>query len=101
MSLLTDAIEAAEARKTAAFGETDHATIELPEAFHRRAIFSGYDLDDNEMLEVSERAGYYMSRIAANSDLPLHTVCATTWIDGMLVGLMIAKLSESHGDPIP
>ena len=101
MSLLTDAIEAAEARKNAAFGEADHASIELPESFHRRAIFSGYDLDDDELTEVAERAGYYMARIAANGDLPLHTICSTTWIDGLLVGIMIDKLSGEHGDPLP
>lgn len=96
MGLLTDAVEASEARKAALFGEADSASVEIPDAFQKRAIWSGFDIDQDELDEMAERAGLYMARLAANSDMPLHKVFSTCWVDALLLGMLVNSLQKNR-----
>lgn len=94
MTTLTDAMQAAEDRKTAALGEAEDDTVTLPSEFQRRAVFSGFDLDEEELKEVAARAGSYMAKLAAMSDMPLSQVFATCWTDAFLTGLMVNSVTK-------
>lgn len=91
MSVLEDAARAAEARKAAAIGETINAEIKSPTHLQRAAVFSGFDLDIQELDETAERAGYWFAQLAASGDLALRDVFSTCWVDALLVGIMIGK----------
>ncbi len=94
MSILTDAIEAAEARKTAVLGEATEPAYQIADDFQRAAILGGFDLNMDELNEVAARAGLYFAQFIAGSDIPLKQNCSLTWMDGFLVGLMVTQVAK-------
>lgn len=94
-------MDAADQRKNAALGEPENPnTISIPTQEQRRAIFSGFDLDEDELTDVAERAGSYMANVASSGSMTLPQTFATCWIDALLVGMMVAQVAHSHGDTV-
>lgn len=93
MSNLTDAYEAAEARKEAALGAD--SMVSMPGDLQRRAVFLGFDIDHDELTEVVERVGYFFARLSASTDfIPLNKVMGSAWVDGFLIGLLLGKSTD-------
>lgn len=85
MSHLREAIEAAEERKQAAFG--DAVGIAAGE-FEGRAIFSGFDIDHDELNEIAIRAGQVFHSASFNGETGPRLLLSSAWTEGFLVGLM-------------
>lgn len=91
-SRLTRAIEAAEARKTAAFGDV----VGVVEGQQQgRAVFSGFDIDFEQLTEVSNMAAMNFSGLA--SGIALGPLFSMAWTDGFLIGLLAASLPTTEG----
>lgn len=103
VSRLEDAAEAAEARKLAALGDDTVGVLTADEQ-QSRAVFSGFDLDFEELNATSARAGTFFAEMVANTEMSLRTIFTLAWTDAFLLGLMVASLpptpSESD-DPAP
>ena len=103
MTVITDAIEAANARKLAA-GVPELAPGE-PNRLHfsedemdDRAVFSGFDLNYNELVRVVEAAGTFFT-MQACGEHPLIPLFRASWADGFLVGLMVRNNVAPHHEP--
>jgi hypothetical protein len=90
MTSIEKAVEAAEQRKSAIFGsEDDSPRLETGTKDGERAVYSGFDINVDELHEVAGRAGLLFARHADYSGLvPLFEGC---WADGFLVGLLAAR----------
>lgn len=97
MSTLTDAIVAADERKSAAIGDAEGPVVYTGGDFSERAIFSGFDIDHDELIDVSRRAASLFANQAMN--LPLLHVFMCCWVDALLVGCMIGSRSLSSPTP--
>ena len=87
MTRLEQALQAAEERKDASLGSEAHG-LTMGDDFQQRAVFSGFDLDFAELVEVQERVGLYFCRIAPF--VGLRFLFSSAWVDGLLVGLMLS-----------
>lgn len=94
-SILEQAFADAEARKNAAVGERSGAEAVQPTKLQRRAVFSGFDIDGEELDNMIERCGYFFAGFASSAPVPLHEAFATCWADALLLGMMIGKISKS------
>lgn len=98
MSGLEEAIAAAEARKEAALGIQPGAPARFGVTASEeldRAVFSGFDLDYEELTVTALRAArIYHGQAATMPLLPLFISC---WCDGILVGLMAASRAGGEG----
>lgn len=93
---LEEAIKAAEARKSASLNTEQVGLVFSDNDFQDRAVFSGFDLNHADLVETSNRIGWYFTQMASNIGLrPLFTAA---WTDGLLVGLLAASLPP---DPEP
>lgn len=92
MSNLEDACEAATQRKQAAIGE--NASLRHPTEFMARAVFSGFDIDHDELNAIARRVSYFFAALTIE-DMAVHEATASSWIDGFLVGLMLGSQSEN------
>ena len=94
MRSIADAVGAAEDRKTAVFGDGDDDTprVSVADEFGEAAIYGGFDLDMDEMRDISLRAASLYTTMAATQGLiPMFQGC---FCDGVLTGLMLG-LQES------
>lgn len=99
MSVLGDAIDAANARKSAGLGEGGiSGELHLTDDADGRAIISGFDVDYEELIRVMEMAGAFFTQKACMEEplVPLFRAC---WIDAFLVGLMVHKTVAPHHEP--
>lgn len=81
---LAQAVELAEARKQASAGG-GKGVIYTQE----RLVFSGFDIDYDELCEIAQRVGRLFHSAAGG--MGLQPLFISTWVDGLLVGLMFAK----------
>lgn len=103
MSVLSNAIKAAEARKEAiGLSEFHGGTIQFSKGEQEdRSAFSGFDIDYDELVEVVETAGSFFT-MQACGELPLIPLFRACWADAFLVGLMVSKsVAPHHGPPDP
>lgn len=101
MSNLKRAIVRAEERKNSAFPE---GTVGLQTGeFESRAIFGGFDIDHDELNNVSSMAGSLFHTASLQGDLGLRPLFSAAWTEGFLVGLMLGSLppTESVGMDAP
>jgi hypothetical protein len=98
MSVLTNAIEAANERKLAV-GLPDDGTLKFTESTTEdRMVFGGFDLDYDEVAKAVEAAGSFFTMQACGEHplIPLFRAC---WADGLLTGLMVPNNVAPHHDP--
>lgn len=97
MISLNEAVKATSARKD--------AVLQLPEGaagvtfssgeFQDHAMFSGFDIDTDELARIATEMGSFLTGLSRNVGLlPLFVSC---WCDGLLTGLFAAKQLEKHG----
>lgn len=91
MTRLTDAVDAVEARKESALG-TDQSGLVTGDNGQSRAIFSGFDIDFDELTEMTERVAIYYNAAVQEGMMGIRPLFSSAYIEGMLVGLMLAKL---------
>lgn len=91
-SKLHRAINAAEARKQAAFGDVEGIVEGFQEG---RAVFSGFDIDFNQLTEIANAVGLNFSGLA--SGIALGPLFSMAWTDGFLIGLLAASLPTTEG----
>lgn len=98
MTVLGDAIDAANARKAAGLSDAQVDDLTPADELEGRAMISGFDLDYTEFCQVIESAGTFFMGKACISDplMPLFRAC---WVDGFMVGLMVHKSVAPHHDP--
>ena len=103
MGKLMDAMQAAEDRKAAVFGDPDGPSIVSAEdGIQERAMFYGFDLDYDELKSVVDRVTWFYGRQVYL--LPVPRLIVSAWVDGLLAGLFTAVLSSPHkpaGDDTP
>lgn len=92
-TILRRAIEASEARKTAIFGGENEVTLQVGDSMQERALYSGYDIDIEELDAVADRFALTFSNMAAV--VALGPLFKSAWCEGLLVGLMIASLPQA------
>lgn len=92
MSRLEAAIQAAEDRKTASLGDDASGLVFSSTEMQDRAVFGGFDLDYDELLDTATRVGNYFTGMA--SGVGLHALFLACWLDGMLTGLLAASLRD-------
>jgi hypothetical protein len=98
MSVLTEAIQTANARKTAGLPvEAEPGSLIYGENQDGRLVFSGFDIDYDELLTVIANAGSFFTQQACTNEplIPLFRAC---WTDAFLVGLMAGKSVAPHHD---
>lgn len=91
MGTLAEAIEAAEQRKEAVLGEEAVGLpgIAFTNESETRALLSGWDIDFEEFVEISQRAGMFFAKCALVASTP--ETCRAAWTDGFLIGLLLAS----------
>lgn len=95
MSSLKRAMEAAQQRKTAGIGDGEGIVMAESE-LQDRAIFSGFDIEYEELVATSVAVAEMYSRAAYNLGIgPLFT---SAWCDGLLTGLLLASLPPTTSD---
>lgn len=94
MTLLTEAIGAAEARKVAAFGDGVSGLVG-DDPLQSRAIFSGFDLDHDELTEMANRVGIYFNAALLDGMMGPRPLFSAAWTDGFLIGLLLASSLEA------
>jgi hypothetical protein len=96
MRNIARALEAAELRKQA-------AGVEAPSGTHLkftsgedmdRAIFSGFDIEYDELLQAVDNASWFFVQAALSTGLS--TLFKACWSDGLLTGLMLAQQVAPH-----
>lgn len=90
MISLADATQAADARKQAAHN-MEIGFVFSGEA-QDRAIFSGLDVDYDELAEFATRAGRMFC--AYSPEVPLRPLFVAAWVEGLLVGLLAQQLAR-------
>lgn len=95
MTLLTEAIEAAEARKVAALGDDVSGLAVGDSSLQSRAIFSGFDLDHDELTEMANRVGIYFNAALLEGMMGPRPLFSAAWTDGFLIGLLLASSLEA------
>lgn len=96
MTVLGDAIEAANARKAAIGLPESHSQIVFSESqSDDRAVFSGFDIDYDELVNVVETAGAFFT-MQACGEHPLIPLFRAAWSDGFLTGLMVRNNVAPH-----
>lgn len=92
MTRLEGAIDAAEQRKEAAFPE---GTIGVAFGeFESRAIFSGFDVDHDELNRYASLAGnVFYAALSQGNIAPRHAFAAA-WTEGFLIGLMFTRETD-------
>lgn len=98
MSILGEAIEAANARKSARLNDPEVGELYFTDDSAGRAIISGFDIDYDEMVHVIQQAGEFFTRSACQES-PLIPLFRASWMDGFMVGLMVRKSVAPHHDP--
>ena len=93
MNRLETAIHAAEARKSAIFGEPEGIEINFSTEEQSRAVFSGFDIDYDDLRPIAERAGRFHAEMALRVNLSHSHEAA--WTEGLLVGLLAASLPHT------
>ena len=92
MSRLEDALEAAEQRKEAAFPE---GTIGVASGeFESRAIFSGFDVDHDELNRFATLAGNVFYAALMQGDIAPRHAFSAAWTEGFLIGLMFTRETD-------
>lgn len=94
MTRLTEAMETAEARKVAAFGD-DASGLVGDDPLQSRAIFSGFDLDHDELTEMANRVGVYFNAALLDGMMGPRPLFSAAWTDGFLIGLLLASSLEA------
>ena len=97
MIALEQAVIAAEERKVAVFGECEPG-LEMGGEQHMRRLFSGFDIDPDELMRIVEHVQTFFH--ASGAVLPAPFLYGSAWCDGILVGLLLAHLQaqESRRD---
>lgn len=96
-SLMARAIDAAERRKVAGLGlDEPNENLTWADDLGARAIFSGFDIDYDDLHEASQNIGAYFAIHARLSPHFQHLIFAAAWTDGVLMGLYIAKLQAEE-----
>lgn len=95
MSALQRAMLAAQGRKMAGFGNQVGMVIADSEQ-QDRAIFSGFDLDYDELVATSTSVAEAYTQAAFN--LGLGPLFISAWCDGLLTGLLLASLPPTASD---
>lgn len=95
MTKLEAAIEAAEARKAAALGDESVGFVTGDNA-QSRAIFSGFDLDHDELTELASRIAVYYHASVHEGMMGIRPLFSSAWIEGLLVGLMVNTLPDAQ-----
>jgi hypothetical protein len=100
MTVIGDAIEAANSRKLAAGipDTTDEGLVFTQGQFTDRAVFSGFDIDYDELVSVIETVGAFFTTQACGAH-PLIPLFRAAWTDGFLTGLMVKQNVAPHHDP--
>lgn len=106
MSVLEGAIDAANERKKAVglpeYDPSGAGILTYAEtSMDDRAVFSGFDIDYDDLVKYSNIASCVFAQQACNEHplLPLFRAC---WVDGLLIGLMVrANVAPHHEAPGP
>lgn len=93
MISLSKAIDQAEDRKVAVMGESPGLHFS-PSEEHDRLVFSGLDIDYDELQQVGLSVSRYFHGQSAG--VPLLPLFAAAWVDGLLIGLLAAQQKESN-----
>lgn len=93
MSRLTAAMEAVEARKNASFGK-DASGLVVGSVFQDRAVFSGFDIDYDELVTTSNLVAQHFNAAAGSGMVAIYQLFFACWVDGLLTGLLAASLDE-------
>ena len=96
MTVLEAAIQAAEDRKRAALGERA-GLVAADDPVQARAIFSGFDLDHDELTATANRLSAYFNAHYLDGMTGIRALFAAAWTEGVLVGLMVAQQREDDG----
>jgi hypothetical protein len=87
---LEDALEALNARKTSASAGRD---FDLHGDDVTRLVFSGLDLNFDDLNEMGEAAAMHFIMCAvSNPEEPINTAVASAWIDGVVTGIIFERL---------
>jgi hypothetical protein len=92
---LARAIDAAEDRKRSALGEpetSDPILMVSGSKLREQLIFSGFDIDVDELIQTSTIASLHFTNWARTYGLV--TLFSSAWTDGLLVGLMAAEIAR-------
>lgn len=93
MTRLERALDAAEDRKQASLG--NQSGLRFPNnELQERAIFSGFDIDYEELTFLAARVGSYFHNSAGN--VGLRALFSAAWVDGLLIGLLAASLPDEE-----
>jgi hypothetical protein len=82
-------MKAAEQRKLASIGD-ERGVILADSELQDRAIFSGFDIDYNELVATSTNVADHFSQAAYV--FGLRALFTSAWCDGLLTGLLLASL---------
>jgi hypothetical protein len=94
MSKLERAMQAANDRKLAAVGAGEGIIFSDSE-LQDRAVFSGYDIEYDELVKTSSTIAEFYSQNAHN--VGLRPLFISAWCDGLLTGLLLASLPPTSG----
>lgn len=93
---LTEAVEAANERKQAVglCEPGDAGLVFSSSSDDDKAVFSGFNVEYDELLDIISRASWFFTHMAPNMGLrPLFAGC---WADGLLVGLIMGRASAQE-----
>lgn len=99
MTVIRDAVRAAEDRKYAAGLSTSgpQQLVFSEGELNDRAIFGGFDIDYDELVAtIGQAAAFFSAHAAMQPLIPLFSGC---WADGFLVGLMVNSVAPHHDPP--
>lgn len=96
MSSLRRAMEAAQARKVAGFGDRVSGIVVSDADICDRAIFGGFDIDYDELVATSIAVAEAYTQAAFN--LGLGPLFSSVWCDGLLTGMLLASLPPTASD---
>lgn len=90
MTRLEQAMQQAEARKQAGAGHGRQGIVFADSELQDRAIFSGFDIEFDELIGTSQAvADMYCQAARA---VGLYSLFISSWCDGLLTGLLLASL---------
>lgn len=95
MTSIEAAVGAAEVRKATIFGDSEDAglVVTAQGEFRQRAIYSGFDIDMDELADVSHRAGDFFCRMTPS--IGLRALFIACWTDAFLIGLLAGQQTSS------
>lgn len=91
MSRLEDAVQAVEDRKQAVFDQHDEAEMIFGSNFQDRVMFSGFDLNYDEMQEIAQRVATAFAAMVVFTSVSPVDLYASAWVEGLLTGMFYGK----------